>query len=146
MYSLCHLQITGKLTVEGTSWRKLFVHSLFAESVCLLENEKNIIKSFLVGEKRPNNGKPPYLFNESQVTVLGREAGCLVGYREGSIMRADCVSGSPLLLCINATWTPIDPSDSYTVKTKLENKEKIDWTSLRLNRNSNVRCSKCRRF
>ena len=118
------------------------MHSLFAESICLLENEKKIIKSFLIGEKRPINGEPHYLFNESQVKVLNREAGCLVGYREGSIIRADCVSGSPLLLCINATWTPIDPSDSYNVKAKLENREKIDWTKLTLNRNSNVRCSK----
>lgn len=139
---LIFLLISGKLRIEGTSWRKSFVHSLFAESVCLLENDQNSVKNFLIRQK---NAKT-YLFNEKEVTVLNRETACLIGYREGSILKANCRSSNPLLLCINATWIEIDQSDSYNLKTKLKKKEKIDWTKLSLNRDSIARCSKCRIF
>lgn len=125
--------------MEGTSWRKSFVHSLFAESVCLLENDKQLIKNFLIRQKKPNN----YLFNESQVLIVNKEPGCLVGYREGSIIKANCISSKPLLLCINATWSLIDQSSTYDLNSKIRNKEKIDWTKLVVNPNSDVRCSKC---
>lgn len=121
--------------MEGTSWRKSFVHSLFAESVCLLDGGYQSIKNFI---KKPNNNN--YFFNESQVTILNREPACLAGYREGSIIKVDCVRNNPLLVCINASWTSIDQSDSYNLKSKLIKKEKIDWTKLNLNRDATVRC------
>lgn len=114
------------------------MHSLFAESVCFLRSEKQDIKSFLIGQKNKDN----YIFNESEITVLNKEAGCLVGYREGSIIRADCLSSKPLLLCINASWSAIDQADSYNLNKMLLNKEKIDWTKLSVNRNYDVRCRK----
>lgn len=73
---------SGKLEVEGTSWRKLFTHSLFAESVCLLENDNQPIENFIKKRQTSNNVNHNY-YNESQITMMNNETACLIGYREG---------------------------------------------------------------
>lgn len=140
--------------VEGTSWRRTFVHHLFAESGCLLAQPNQTLKRFVPlpeGEERIGDLSPllvsKYVLQTDQLRLLFGDSACLAGVREGAIGELHCGQTNqmdfPLVLCMNRTWLYVKEEFRKGILAKLKSGVKINWDiQQHLAIDDQVRCSK----